>query len=259
VYGFGHRDLYTDKYVDAVEVEDVSADQICPAYDQGEWLYRKLHAIEAMPTSTTFERLNKSTEKNFVYKNAMWTGVTLYNSLEANNDITVRIRVSRPYMRWTSTTGMGKTTPENNNMPLYRFSTKNIATLSSVKKVAQTQMDSIYITPNPYYGISTGGYEESSVDTRVKIVNLPKSCKISIYTTNGTLIRRYDFNSPDRNDSKNARYPNANTFWEWDLKNSANIPIASGLYLIHIIDNEYGTEKTLKFLCIQRPVDVNAF
>ena len=55
--------------------------------------------------------------------------------------------------------------------------------------------------------------------------------------------------------------PEGTTYVEWDLKNTANIPISSGMYLIHIRDNnpEYNFEKTLKFLCIQRPIDVNAF
>jgi hypothetical protein len=137
-------------------------------------------------------------------------------------------------------------------MPLYKFSTKGMETVRGVKDIAVSKMDSIYITPNPYYGVATGGYEISQVDTRVKFINLPKNCKIKIYTLNGTLIRQFDFSSPDPS-------PNAITYLEWDLKNAANIPIASGMYLIHIVDNKYGTEKTLKFLCIQRPIDVNVF
>jgi hypothetical protein len=176
--------------------------------------------------------------------------------LEKGNDVTIKIRVSRPYQRWSSTTGTGKgANAANNDMPLYKFSTHDIATLTNVKNVVKTQMDSIYITPNPYYGISTGGYEASQVDTRVKIINLPQSCKVKIYTLNGTLIRQFDFNSPNPTSSN----PNFMTYLEWDLKNSANIPIASGYYYIHITDNKYGFEKTLKFLCIQRPIDVNAF
>ena len=63
----------------------------------------------------------------------------------------------------------------------------------------------------------------------------------------GTLIRSFD--KPD----------DGTTYLEWDLKNTANIPVSSGMYLIHIKDDEYHFEKTLKFLCIQRPIDVNIF
>ncbi|MCL2132656.1 MAG: hypothetical protein FWH36_09475, partial [Lentimicrobiaceae bacterium] len=274
LYVFGHRDLYEDDNVDANKVINTPADSICPPYggrgdgNGGEWVYRKLLAAENMPGGTIDNRIRKSIAKNYVYKNAMWTGISLahyqYEWLEKGNDVTIRIRVSRPYSRWTSTTGTGKGADAvNNDMPLYKFSTKDLATLTNRKPVVATQMDSIYITPNPYYGIATGGYEASQVDTRVKIINLPQRCSIKIYTLNGTLIRQHNFESPSR-DSKN---PNAITYWEWDLKNSANIPIASGMYLIHVQEMYgdpggrvmYGTEKTLKFLCIQRPIDVNAF
>jgi hypothetical protein len=250
--------LYGDKDLGSYSVQPVPPARHCPVYDEGKWLYEQFTTMEAMadgPVGSLSRRL-KSIAKNYIYKNVMWTGVVLghpqYAWLEKDNDVTIQIRVTRPYKRWTSMTGVGKASPENNNLPLYRFSTKDIATQHNVKEVAQSQMDSIYITPNPYYGVSTGGYEASSVDTRVKFVNLPKSCKIKIYTLNGTLVRQFDFNSPDF-------APNAITHLEWDLKNSANIPIASGTYLIHIQDNKYGTEKTLKFLCIQRPIDVNVF
>jgi hypothetical protein len=169
--------------------------------------------------------------------------------LESGNDATVSIRVTRPYQRWSSQTNVGVTNPENNNMPLYRFSTKELAALTNQRTVAENYMDSIYVTPNPYYGIS--GYETSSLDTRVKFLNLPPICKIKIFTLDGVLINSFD--KPD----------DGTTHLEWDLKNSANIPVASGMYLIHIKDthpeNPSPKEKTLKFLCIQRPVDVNAF
>ena len=257
LYVFGHRDLSKAVDANSGSVANVSAEYICPAYDEGKWAYDLLKKVEGMQRGTQQQRLLLSFEKNYLYKNVMWTGISManwqYEWLEKGNDVTIQIRVSRPYQRWSSTTGTGKgANAINNDMPLYKFSTKDIATLRKVKNVVQTQMDSIYITPNPYYGISTGGYEASQVDTRVKIINLPKGSKIKIYTLNGTLIKEMEAPSSDPN-------PNAITYVEWDLKNSANIPIASGYYLIHITDIEYGFEKTLKFLCIQRPIDVNAF
>jgi len=263
IYVFGHRDLYKDRSNLAFKWDSVASTRICPAYDEGKWLYEKLKHIESLPATNTSEELTKATEKNYIYKNVMWTGIARMFSVTQGNDITMQIRVSRPYQRWTSTTNTGKVNHENNNMPLYRFSTKDIATKFPVKNVAQSQMDSIYITPNPYYGISTGGYEPTSVDTRVKFVNIPKKCTIKIYTLNGTLVHTIPFESPDRNRKSTPRDPNpdpnAITYVEWDLKNTAKIPIASGMYLIHVQDEEYKTVKTLKFLCIQRPVDVNAF
>ena len=45
---------------------------------------------------------------------------------------------------------------------------------------------------------------------------------------------------------------------DWDLKNQANIPIASGIYLIHITAPGIG-ERVIKWFGALRPVDLNAF
>ena len=74
---------------------------------------------------------------------------------------------------------------------------------------------------------------------------LPKTCTISIYNINGTLIRRF------KKDTET-------TFIEWDLTNSANIVISSGVYLIHVNAPGIG-EKVLKWFGSLRPTDLNNF
>jgi hypothetical protein len=242
IYIMGHRDLYKRdlNYI----YEPVSSSFLCPAYDEGKWLEDQFEKIETEPN--TVRRIEY---KHYLYKNVMWTTIPLandnYDFLEEGNDVKMTISVSRPYQKWSSTKGTGVSNPRNNNMPLYKFSTKEFATLYNQRQVAESYMDSIYVTPNPYYGMSRG-YEITQFDTRVKFINLPANCKIKIFSMDGTLIR--SFNKAD-----------ATTYLDWDLKNAANIPVASGMYLIHIRDEKYNTEKTLKFLCIQRPVDVNGF
>ena len=78
-----------------------------------------------------------------------------------------------------------------------------------------------------------------------KIVNLPKTCTISIYNLGGQLIRRFTKNSEQ-------------TYQDWDLKNMHNIPISSGMYLIHVNAPGVG-ERTLKWFGQLRPVDLNTF
>ncbi len=239
IYILGHRDLFWERNN---AVEGSPSDYICPAYDEGNWVREQFAIMESSPTQ-------KISRWHYIYKNVLWTTIPLSNAypwLDAGNDAKISLRVSRPYQRWSSVRNVGVPSPVNNNMPLYRFSTKDLATIYNQRQVAESYMDSIYVTPNPYYGMSLG-YETTQLDTRIKFINLPTSCKIKIFTMDGTLIRSFD--KPD----------DGTTFLEWDLKNSANIPIASGMYLIHIRDNTYNMEKTLKFLCIQRPVDVNAF
>ena len=44
---------------------------------------------------------------------------------------------------------------------------------------------------------------------------------------------------------------------DWDLKNFAGIPIAGGVYLIHVKADNLG-ERTIKWFGILRPVDLNS-
>ena len=241
VYIMGHRNLY-QKTTNGYDYQNVNQQYVCPEYDEGAWLYQQLNSVSTMALGN-----RRNILKNSIYKNAMWVAMG-YNmrEIQPGSEVVYHLRVSRPYQRWSSVTNSGVQNPTNNNLPLYKFTTKNIATEYNQQTVAEDQMDSVYVVPNPYYGVAVGGYETSQIDTRVKLVNLPKSCKIKIYTLNGTLIRSFD-----KDDES--------TLLEWDLKNSANIPIASGMYLIHVRDNTYQTEKIVKFLCIQRPFDVNAY
>ena len=48
------------------------------------------------------------------------------------------------------------------------------------------------------------------------------------------------------------------SYLDWDLKNQANIPIAGGLYIIHIDAPGVG-EKILKWFGVMRPVDLDSY
>jgi hypothetical protein len=76
----------------------------------------------------------------------------------------------------------------------------------------------------------------------VKITNLPERCTVRIYTVNGKLVRTFEKDSPI-------------TSQDWDLTNFKAIPIASGIYLIHITVPDVG-EKVLKFFGGMRQVDL---
>ena len=131
----------------------------------------------------------------------------------------------------------------NNTFPMYKFSTNGISTSTNVMSVGKSALDNIKVVPNPYYGWSE--YENSQLDKIVKITNLPVKCVISIYTSNGTLVRQ-------------ITKDNTNTWVEWDLNNRFNVPIASGIYIIHIDAGDLG-EKVVKWLGAMLPVDLNAF
>ena len=61
----------------------------------------------------------------------------------------------------------------------------------------------------------------NQLDNRVKITNLPQVATIKIFTVSGTLVRE-------------LKKDDAVTSIDWDLKNDFGIPIASGMYVIHV-------------------------
>jgi len=101
----------------------------------------------------------------------------------------------------------------------------------------------INVVPNPYYGYSS--YEINQLDNRIKITNLPERVTISIFTISGTLVRKI------KKDDKI-------TSMDWDLNNDYGIPIASGLYVIHIDAHGVG-EKVIKWFGALRPIDLDTF
>ena len=178
-----------------------------------------------------------------------------------SGDVTYKIRVTRPYMRYIS---RWYEKPEDREylkdapaeiiaqkgFPTYQISTKELAPIHNDTRVYQKVLDNINIVPNPYYGGSL--YERNVLDTKVKIINLPTDLKnsapvtVNIFTVNGILIRTLT-----KGDSETS-------FIDWDLKNFANIPVAGGVYIIHVNCPGIG-ERMLKFFCTMRPTDLNTF
>ncbi|HAP01721.1 MAG TPA: hypothetical protein DCQ93_07350 [Bacteroidetes bacterium] len=183
-----------------------------------------------------------------VYKKIAWVSMPLINQgyqfLPVSDGLiptetTIYIKVAKPYQMYH--TGNPET---NNGYPRYTFSTKEMAAVKGDALTAENAMDTINIVPNPYFAYSS--YESSQLDNRVKITNLPVKCTISIFSVDGVLIRRFE------------RDDETITSLDWDLKNSAGVPVSSGVYLIHISAPGIG-EKTLKFFGIMRPTDLNSF
>jgi hypothetical protein len=119
-------------------------------------------------------------------------------------------------------------------------------------------LDLINIVPNPYYAYDD--YERNQLDNRVKITNLPTKCTVTIYNMSGTMIRQYKIDKsgiPQPRSSNSGLNTDAKTSIDWDLKNFAGIPIAGGVYLIHVKADGLG-ERTIKWFGILRPVDLNS-
>jgi len=196
-----------------------------------------------------------------IYKNIVWISMPfLLEGYESEigkpfaipTETTVSLRVTRPYQTYY-------VTGENFGAPLYRFSTASLAPTVNDAATASAALDLIRVVPNPYYAYSA--YETSSLDNAVKITNLPSKCTISIFTLDGTLIRRFERDVTADNTSGgslNSKTNNLDSSIDWDLKNEKNVPVASGMYIIHIDAGELG-ETTIKWFGVMRPIDLDTF
>lgn len=222
IYVFGHNG-------------DDSNDDV-PAYDEGQWIFNKLYDNGSYDPGDP--------DKRRVFKDAMWVGLPLMapNGVFLENEVTVEIRVTKPYREMLAP-GWGATTPENDDLPMYTFSTSDFATVRNDLTTAESALDIIKAVPNPYYAHS--GYEATQLENTIKIINLPEECTISIYTVGGVMVRQFKKDSPI-------------TSLDWDLKNHKAIPVASGVYLIHIDAPGIG-EKIIKWFGTIRQLDLDSF
>jgi len=108
------------------------------------------------------------------------------------------------------------------------------------KKEKQAQLKKINIFPNPYFGFNV---EETQPIARfVTITHLPEQgAVIRIFSLGGQLITKIDHSNSDYTGT---------TFERWDLRNKYGIPVASGIYIVHIDVKDVG-EKILKIAVFQ--------
>ena len=254
-----------------------------PSYDAGRWAVKMLGSLDRLmsfvPTkdadrlrcdhgvldgeSTTL--IPQRDSAALFFASCAWVNIPFVNAryqfdnpIDIPCDVTVDIDVNSPYGRYLSPNGTAvKLFPEaeaqNSNYPMYMFElSSDIATLtgqanqnSSRKTFQDSILSAISVVPNPYYSHST--YETSSqLETKVRFINVPVGTTVSIYTFDGTLVRRLGPTSGTA------------TTLDWDLHNYNGIPIAGGVYLIHFNCPGIG-ERVVKWFGTMRPVDLNSY
>ena len=206
-------------------------------------------AQQALPTNTFLRT---------AYTPCQWVGVPLLNPLTPLRTLQdgiipdttwLRFRVNRPYDAYPAVTPAPSSPvaydSSNAYNPYYTFSTASLApTLLSDTSNRSQLLSKIYAVPNPYYGYS--GYEVNRFDTKVRIINLPAQVTIHIYALDGSLIRTLTKNDPNT------------SYLDWDIKNTAGLPIASGMYLMDVQAVGIG-ETVLKWFGATRPIDVTSY
>jgi hypothetical protein len=261
-----------------------------PSYDAGRWAMRMLASAERlmnryMTPIASIPYVNHGVSHDerkvlipqrdsiaMLYASVAWVNMPLVstrhqftNPMDIPNDVTINIDVRSRYgsflgpnLTQSASAGIASA---NRELPAYQFvlSAKDavlegLAVRSNAKQAyIDSLLGQINIVPNPYYSYSQ--YETSSqLETKVRIVNLPtgmengkqQGCLIRIYTVDGTLVRTI------------GPTPVNKTYVDWDLHNQTGIPIAGGMYLIHVDVPGIG-ERVIKWFGTMRPVDLNSF
>jgi hypothetical protein len=194
-----------------------------------------------------------------VYRTMMWVGVprlrggSEFVSLDKGlipNDARVKIRVTRPYAKYSPYATTDSSKLRNNAWPLFTFSTNDLvpAKIGDDRNNYTNNKDEVFkrihMVPNPYYAYSE--YEEQRLENRVRLINLPEKATVKIFTTDGVLIKTIRKNDARTN------------FVDWDIKNEKGIPIASGMYLVHVQLEGIG-ETIIKWFGAMRPLDITSF
>ncbi len=210
-----------------------------PGYDAGDYAGHLLDTIFSSVLSLQF--------LGSFYHQVMYVGMPMgvKGTDWLSTDVTLKIRVSKPYGRYFNGFPPDSLYPGddfNNFYPAYAFSTKGLATEQPNPEKQKTDLDLINIVPNPYYAYSA--YEHNTLDNRVKLTNLPQKCDITIYNVSGVKVKQFSKDNPL-------------TTIEWDLKNFAGVPIAGGVYYIHVKAPE--GERVIKWFAILRIPDLNTF
>jgi hypothetical protein len=197
-----------------------------PAYKESDnFVYQKMLEVEA----------NNATAKKQFYGSLTWILQPLLIDGQINlaSDVTIRVRVNKEYKNFSAS---GK----NNGKPMYSWNMEGLQTERNSKAALAEALKLIRVVPNPYNAFSA--YELNKLDNRVKLTNLPHQCTIRIYSVNGKLI-------------KQIKKDNPSTSQDWNLQNHAQIPVASGIYIIHIEVPEVG-EISLKAMITMRQPDI---
>jgi hypothetical protein len=126
---------------------------------------------------------------------------------------------------------------------VFAFSTAGYEPTSS-DALAKEDIKKINVFPNPYFG--TNVEETQPLVHFVRFTHLPKTgVTLRIYNLAGDLVRTLE-------------HDNNTQFEEWDLLNSFDIPVSSGMYIVHVDCGDLG-EKILKLALIMPEERLRAY
>jgi hypothetical protein len=117
---------------------------------------------------------------------------------------------------------------------IYNFTTDGLAETFNAG-LLKAEKKKINVFPNPYYAYNPE--EPNRYNRFVTFNHLPQKATIRIFDLAGNQVRKLDKD-------------NSSQFFNWDLRNESDLPVASGMYIAHIDIPDVGV-KVLKLMVIQ--------
>ncbi len=97
------------------------------AYDECQWIKEKFETFTNIADISDRTRMMRKMQ---LFNNVMWTSIPMavqgHESEWMSNEATIRIRVARPFMFYSSAVGVGPENPQNNNAPVFAFNTRTM-------------------------------------------------------------------------------------------------------------------------------------
>ncbi|NIV95499.1 hypothetical protein GWN42_22590 [candidate division KSB1 bacterium] len=136
--------------------------------------------------------------------------------------------------------------PNIPNSPADEFVFSPSAPEFNASEQKEDALEQVGVFPNPYLGVNR--LETSPFQRFVRFNHLPENTTIRIFNLAGTLVRTLPDDGVEQQDQ----------YLDWDLRNVANLPVASGIYLAHVEMPGIG-EKVLKVVVIQEEQFLDTF
>ena len=302
IYVFGHNSDGNFTFTGLTGGNEVIPSDVA-RYDGGKSVYQMLYGPTGWPRylNTLAEKDNKWCLLAEVFKDIMWTNIPLTNTpqnttgaaqgqqVNITGDVTVKIRVQKPFRYGLSTV----TPPANTSYTvplsgagsdLYSPNLPNgvvesyTATPLNSELVANLPYDVVSKPQNgnfPMYGFSTNDlvattYHLSAAASALAKINIVPNPYYahSAYEADRITLEVKIINLPVKCTIKiytlsgtlvrTLNKDNSDTYIPWDLHNGLNIQIASGLYILHIDAPGIG-ERIIKWFGVMRPYDLQSF
>lgn len=121
----------------------------------------------------------------------------------------------------------------------YTFSMQGV---QASNDLARQELERVGVFPNPYFALNP--QETNKLSRFVTFNNLPDQATIRIFNLAGQLVRTINHES--------------GAFRQWNLLNSSNFPVASGMYIAHVEMPGLG-ERVLKLAVVQEKEVLDTF